>query len=633
MMRRTTLGPVSSSGMNSRLSMGGNAMRQAPSAVTKEDRRISSIPSAAGRLSTIGNGATRRGSVASTRLSRASGISAYGNRPGAKADPRPVSDKSHMQQCIRNLICFLTEHGFDQAISPKLLSTPTSKDFQHILTFLVRQIDPAFAFEKRFEDEVPLLLKTLRYPFTISKSALHAVGSPHTWPTLLAVLSWILELLQYDDVAQNTKLLSGAEDEEDEQTGGQFGKDLFFGYVSRTYDAFLGGDDEFTELEDELSAVFELRDASCESRVHQLEEENEKMRFEIEELKCQESPLVELSRRKAQYEHDIAKFYKLLDKLRAHNVLLTHKLDEKRVELAGKQTERHSAVTEKNELKAIILEQDSLAIDAQRIASDRALLKKALHASAEEREAAEREHSKAQSQVAEHTRLIETLLTDYQQRAERLQLIPATASNARGVQYTLNLTRNASVTRADQMLSIDLQSVIQPTLVQLKQTFGDDIGHALEEKLRLQERVNELDEQLELRKDEIRNAEGRRDRLEANYKSERDALSEQLQSSATELLRMEEFIQTMKRETDDRLRSSQTALEEIHQEYRNKKSLYQSEKQTIADNLYETMEILTAHKAHVQEKLDLIKTSTDDLYLEFLNPPSSSFSQSLHSSA
>ncbi|CAN0548731.1 unnamed protein product, partial [Ectocarpus sp. 8 AP-2014] len=34
----------------------------------------------------------------------------------------------------------------------------------------------------RFEDDVVPFLKMVRYPFTISKSSLAAVGAPQTWP-------------------------------------------------------------------------------------------------------------------------------------------------------------------------------------------------------------------------------------------------------------------------------------------------------------------------------------------------------------------------------------------------------------------------------------------------------------------
>lgn len=49
---------------------------------------------------------------------------------------------------------------------------------------------PSWLLGVQIEDEVPLVFKRLRYPFQISKSALQAVGSPHTWPALLAALAW-----------------------------------------------------------------------------------------------------------------------------------------------------------------------------------------------------------------------------------------------------------------------------------------------------------------------------------------------------------------------------------------------------------------------------------------------------------
>lgn len=63
------------------------------------------------------------------------------------------------------------------------------------------QVDPHSKNQGKIEDEVPALFKRLRYPYTISKSALFAVGSPHTWPGLLAALVWLTELLYYEEKA------------------------------------------------------------------------------------------------------------------------------------------------------------------------------------------------------------------------------------------------------------------------------------------------------------------------------------------------------------------------------------------------------------------------------------------------
>lgn len=65
------------------------------------------------------------------------------------------------------------------------------------------QVDPNLVAKSmgKIEDDVPALYKRLRYPFGISKSALFAVGSPHTWPGLLAALTWLVELLNYEEKA------------------------------------------------------------------------------------------------------------------------------------------------------------------------------------------------------------------------------------------------------------------------------------------------------------------------------------------------------------------------------------------------------------------------------------------------
>ena len=66
-------------------------------------------------------------------------------------------------------------------------------------------MDPNVRFAAKPEEDVPGLFKRLGYPFQISKSALSAVGSPHTWPGLLAALTWLVELLTYDATAEDSR--------------------------------------------------------------------------------------------------------------------------------------------------------------------------------------------------------------------------------------------------------------------------------------------------------------------------------------------------------------------------------------------------------------------------------------------
>lgn len=127
-----------------------------------------------------------------------SGTSTVGTPNAPAKDPRPIREKSFQHNAIRVLLEYLTQNGYDQPISTKILFAPSSKDFQNIFKFLYFKIDPTFEFGKKFEDEVPILLKNIRYPYAndISKSHLYAVGSMHAWPSLLAMLQWFVELLQ-----------------------------------------------------------------------------------------------------------------------------------------------------------------------------------------------------------------------------------------------------------------------------------------------------------------------------------------------------------------------------------------------------------------------------------------------------
>lgn len=68
----------------------------------------------------------------------------------------------------------------------------------------------------------PKQMQALHYPFPISKASMQAVGTMHTWPTLLASITWIVELLTYDEEVQSAQAgqdpaLAAADDERAEE--------------------------------------------------------------------------------------------------------------------------------------------------------------------------------------------------------------------------------------------------------------------------------------------------------------------------------------------------------------------------------------------------------------------------------
>lgn len=201
-----------------------------------------------------------------------------------KGDARPISDKAFQLACVKKLLKFLLERGYDHPVSQKSLSRPSGKDFTNIMTFLLRHIDPNFQDGNlKIEDEIAMNFRAMGYPFPVSKTALVAAGSPHTWPTLLAALSWLLERIVLLDCTSTSSMESHtfqSLEELESQTDR-----AFFQYLSSAYTAFLCGDEKTTEeLELALAERFENDDEIIAKEIESVTDKNSMILEQIRNL-------------------------------------------------------------------------------------------------------------------------------------------------------------------------------------------------------------------------------------------------------------------------------------------------------------------------------------------------------------
>ena len=172
-----------------------------------------------------------------------------------------MHDKAYLKEQIHKIILYCISHQFDRPLSPKLLLSPTAKDFRHLMLFFFQQVDPNYAFGPSVEEDIKRTMKLLGYPFALSKNALQAAGTPHTWPALLLMMAWIVDVLNYDDKVE------GGEEGEAAGGGGSGGggvgdvephpEKLFFAYLTQSYAAFIQGNEQQTaQLEEQLANTF-----------------------------------------------------------------------------------------------------------------------------------------------------------------------------------------------------------------------------------------------------------------------------------------------------------------------------------------------------------------------------------------
>ena len=106
-----------------------------------------------------------------------------------------VRKTTNNQTLADQIFYYLTMSNYENSIAVKQLLTPTTKIFNQVFLFLLRQFEPNIQVENIALDDIPLIMKSIGYPYIISKNILQSVGAPHTTSHVLCLLSWMCSLL------------------------------------------------------------------------------------------------------------------------------------------------------------------------------------------------------------------------------------------------------------------------------------------------------------------------------------------------------------------------------------------------------------------------------------------------------
>ncbi|KAJ0397201.1 hypothetical protein P43SY_004856 [Pythium insidiosum] len=629
-MRRTTLGPISSSQLNARSTVLGGASGRISIGASKPPVRQSigpvGLPSSR-RVSTASHGArlpppapTRnsmsRQSVGSNGLSgrRSSTYGGAGGRMsmatrGARADPRPLADKTFMNSCIQALIEFLSERQYDYALSPKILKGPSKKDFCNIIHFLFRQIDPTFEFGIKFEEDVAAQFKNLRYPFAISKTALVAVGSPHTWPALLGSIAWLIELLSYDEVVASGNA---------EAFDGENSEKRFFEYLGSAYRAFLSGDDEqYHQMEQQEAGKYDAQNQVIRDECADLERANEELRRRIQEAKTAKSSLPTLNTKRADLTSDLDKFKKLVSQLETHQEQLVHKIQERESERTKKENELSARHDEIRRLQIRIENQELSADDVQQISKERLRLNEQCNQVANRQKEIQSSIWQQETFIAEQMDKLESHVQQYSVTATRMKLLPHMAKNAHGIDFEIEIDAHTGGAEAAQRLSAHLKQHIRPALAKFKKNRQERTQIALDEVLQLQADVEKSREMLKVEYDQEQAMESRVRKLEDTIRREKDSressISQKLSTAEDVELQIESILnerdisseEAQARQNLEQLKKSFTAMTESYE------LLLEKNRHELANALLSC----TEHKERIEQEIASLEEEVANFWL------------------
>jgi len=657
--RRQTLGPVNVN--NGSVSMGGGSLTAALPVRKNSRSRMSMAPRFSGGVGPLSEqGGTepvaagtpaRKALTRKSRQSMGPGVSIVSTTENKRqslaptlmrADPRPVNDKTFINTSIKRLTNYLLTSGYDQSnLSPKSLSRPSSKDFMNIITFLVRKIDPTFndsslntnngSSASKFEDEVAHAFRQLKYPLNVSKTALAAVGSPHTWPALLAALSWLIELLECDeaapspndDIAQEEMLLPQRKNEELVQHSfglsqldeiHKRGEKSFTQYVIRSYEAFLlGDDDHLLSCEEQLVEAFEVDNLIVSSETERLTEKNLSL---VEAVERQNNPGKDLpiwEKKREDYCKDLENFEELLQKLNEHKQASEKKVNEKAAALQDLEIEMAKLDQNIKDMQVIVNTQTLSVDDVRQMQLKRIQLEQETTRAASLKQEYHKVLWETETQVKRRLHELESTVEEYNTKAaSELQLIPKTALHAGGkVFYARVENKHMNNEQGALLGGVDMKCMVQPHLLQMQSKIGSRVLQAKDQLAFLLENMKTTEEDLKVMQAKIKDLEITGDLTHIAFKEQEEKHRNAFSSIISEINVIQSKISSLKDPAGTevaikRIREKCSELEALRREEQAEAAAL---KMAVANEVDTALNACRAYMVHVHERMEFCVSS------------------------
>ncbi|OJD40448.1 hec ndc80p family protein [Diplodia corticola] len=544
---------------------------------------VMSTPAAA--PAALDKGSQRRSSIWGARpsngLSGAMGVhqSFFTTAPPAAAipqDPRRLKDPSVRSQMAHELSEYLTRNNFEMdmkhSLTHKSFSSPTQKDFNCMFQWLYHRIDPSYRFQKNIDQEVPPLLKQMRYPFekSIMKSQIAAVGG-NNWSTFLGLLHWMMQLSQMIE-----HYASGAYDEASMEAGFDVAGDrIVFQFLTDAYRDWLQVDDDADEEEADqvisrhvqnMAAKFDDANAGHLEQVKVLEAEHQALQDQIDELSKNGPRIAKLDEQIKILEEDRIKFEEWNNKVETKVKKTESRAKLLDDEIKKVEAELEEAEQEKTNLQAMVDQQGITIQDIDRMNTERERLQKSAESTNVRLEETRRKIAEKELDATRKLDELERTVEKYNSQGYEIGIIPATAPRANGADFELVLTLSELPFNSSQMdttseklltsagngyqyhdlLNHDPRRELKNAILGLRKDIRDRMSAAQEADFENHEMLDKVKEAMDDKLSEVEALGHRVRAAEEEFEKTREITTAQKMGSDTQIERMEKELAKMR---------------------------------------------------------------------------------------
>lgn len=503
---------------------------------------------------------------------------------GVPKDPRPLKDRAFQARIGQELMEYMTQNNFElemkHVLSPNVMKSPTQKDFNYMFQWLYHRIDPSHRFQKNIDQEVPPILKQLRYPFerSITKSQIAAVGGQN-WSTFLGLLYWMMQLAQMLDGFVARRYDHACLDAGVDVSGDH----IIFDFLSSAYRDWLAMDEDIGDEDAEkvlaphvasMAQAFDRSNGRYTSELEMLEAENARLLKEIADLEKSTPDPAVLDDHFKIMEEDKVKFedYNHLAVQRSQKY--ENRIQVLQEELEKLNDELKEADDERRGLQKSV---DALGIsmqDIDRMTSEKERLQKGIESASQRLDEIKKKVADKEAEASQKLDDLEDQVKRYNSLAYQTALLPPDAANAKGKDYELRLTvndssdftssnfyglNNARSGGTDRLLAdatsgyqpshiinVDLRGQVRNGFMSLRKEISERRGAAMDTMIKDHDLLDGIKEAIEDKRSEVEALNHRVRAAEEEYENMREVTTAQKMASDTQIEKMERDLSRMR---------------------------------------------------------------------------------------
>ncbi|XP_016539146.2 kinetochore protein NDC80 homolog isoform X2 [Capsicum annuum] len=547
--------------------MRGAGRRRTNSAMPTDRRYPQPTPTANDPRQFLSTGG--RDSDASFASSRPSSIGV-----NSRSSAIPISDRSYQNSAMRTINAYLSSQNVTFTLKAPL---PSARDITETLKFILSRFEFSPHESQKLEDNLQTLLKSLNCPVKLNKSALRAPGTPHSWPSLLAAIHWLVQLCKFDD----HRLRSG-------QPLASENKEL--SYTIESYLHYVRGeDDQEEELDRRSKQEVEQRRTWLIENMNVLEGNVKAQEAKLEAMKTGPSKSEVLENEKCALEEDVKKFRAIIEQLERRMIAMEKLLEEKEKGLETKVAENDTICAENTELRKRVEEQGINARDAERMKREIQALERDIGDNENQRNEWEEKAWDLDSTARNEYKKLEERMLECNQSLRRLKL-------GNEFQYQLN----AQGFSPAKVLGIDYKATLKPMLASFEDEMKKSAMGKLEELISLQQQTAEKVSKVESKKKHLAALQAQIDNLEAQLDLIKKERQDFTSSCATEARSIVEEVETETRKLDQVEKEAADFLKETVAQT-------EEEVQMCARELFAVVDRDSKYKEHIPSNIATMK--------------------------